>query len=51
VAAAAAAARRLRWRILIAAPIAAPRKTAPIYAGLTTSITATPNIVSQIAGR
>ncbi len=34
----------------IAAPIAAPKKIALQYGGLTTSATATPSIVSQIAG-
>ena len=49
-AAAAAAARRRRWLIRIAAPIAAPKNSAPIQNGLTSSTTAMPSIVSQIAG-
>jgi hypothetical protein len=39
-----------RWRIRIADPIAAPKKTALKYHGLTRSATATPSIASQIAG-
>jgi hypothetical protein len=36
--------------IRIAAPIAAPKKIAPIQNGLTSSTAAMPSIVSQIAG-
>jgi hypothetical protein len=36
--------------IRIAAPIAAPKKSAPMKNGLTRRMTAMPNIVSQIAG-
>jgi hypothetical protein len=36
--------------IRIAAPIAAPKNSAPIQNGLTSRITAMPSMVSQIAG-